>query len=366
MAAHSKFNVTVGVGAGVAFVLFAAYSLRHHSLRRVGAPATQGLDDACVAIGKGPANGEALPQDGEALPQDAKTRVGGMKVSKVARMLDEMAEASGAPLERVPAAPATTQAPKTLSWDEEIAMEKATFEEAARIVRGVRQSVVHRKLPHFHATDRQLRVLEEQLANIAVNVKNFWRYGRDEPMAKLLELPMLRLAATKGEGALLPVSLGFVKHTVDCPEADHAESQEDLPSEDALLLGIALGADAGAVESAYRRRSRHFHRHGMCCNVRGFNALTFARNRCLARLSMPELRAYGGGGDLVAHYLLMGLDPGESRYREYTGGILDGVHRDRIMQCMQVLLWPCWDIPLTWGDDDDGLGFGGQSPWASG
>lgn len=333
--------------------LLIAFSIHQRSLRRVCAAATKEPADADAAVGK-------QQVDGEALPQDAKTRLGGMKVSKVVRMLDEMAEASGVPSETALAATSPVLALSTLTWDEEIALEKATFEEAARIVRGVRQSVVHRKLPHFHATDRQLRVLEEQLAAIGVNVKNFWRYGRDEPMAKLLELPILQLASTRGERALLPVSLGFVKHTAD-QDFEDVDSQEDLPSEDALLLGIALGADAGAVESAYRRRSRHFHRHGTCYNIRGFNALTAARNRCLARLSMPELRAYGGGGDLVAHYLLMGLDPGESRYREYTGGILDCVHREALMQRMQVVQWPCWDIPLTWGDEDDGIGFGGAN-----
>lgn len=355
MAMQSKLILGAGIGFGFVAALFAAYSFHHRAPRRGGGAPTKRPADADTIVGD-----ERLG----VLPQDSKTRIGGMKVSKLVRMVDEMAEASGVPIERVPAN-SPVQAPSALSWDEEIARERATFDEAVRIVRGVRHSVVHRKLPHFHATDRQLRVLEEQLAAIGVNVKNFWRYGRDEPMAKLLELPILRLASTGGQGALLPVSLGFVKHFAD-EDFEHVDTQKDLSSEDALLLGIALGADAAAVESAYRRRSRHFHRHGTCCNVRGFNALGAARNRCLARLSMPELRAYGGGGDLVAHYLLMGLDPGESRYREYTGGILDGVHREALMQRMQVVQWPCWDIPLTWGDDDDGLGFGGQSPWASG
>jgi len=194
-------------------------------------------------------------------------------------------------------------------------------------------------------------------------------------MADLLKLPLLGLASTGGAGSLIPLSQGFVK---DCPEAGACEVQgedeeagdDDEEAGDLALLGLRPLHSQLDVETAFRQRSRHFHRHGRCTNVRGFNRLTAAKNRCLSRLAMPRLRAYGGGGDLVAHYLLMGTDPGESRYHEFAVGILDSAHRRTLMQQLQVLQWPVWDIPLTWGDDMDmelgGLGAHANHLGASG
>merc|ERR1712232_1455117 len=112
-------------------------------------------------------------------------------------------------------------------------------------------------------------------------------------MGDLLEHPLLHLAGRNG-GALVPLSLGFVKDMTD--DGFELSALEDDPVSDAALLGIALSADKETIESAYRRRSRHFHRHGQCINRIGFHALTVARNRCLARIAGPYLRVFGGGG----------------------------------------------------------------------
>lgn len=309
-----------------------------------------------------------------------KPRVGGMKLSRLSKMLDDMTDASDLPhcgdkpASKTPAvqlAAETDYGAVAHSWDEQMAEEKQVLEATTLLIQDVRRSEVHRKLPHFHVVDRELQTIEEQMKSLSISVTGFWRYGRDEPMATLLKLPLMQLAKSGGQAALIPVSQGFVKETSGAnDEAPPLEPEdESSPDADLALLGLENSRrriDRDAVESAFRHRSRHFHRHGRCSNVRGFDLLCRARNRCLARLAMPRLRAYGGGGDLVAHYLLMGTDPGESRYREYAVGILDGLHRDQVMQKMQILQWPTWDIPLTWGDDADMVGFGGQSPWASG
>jgi hypothetical protein len=260
------------------------------------------------------------------------------------------------------------------NYDKQLADEQRIVEAARSIVSDVRQSEVHRKLPHFYSVDKELRILEESFQSIGISIKGFWRYGRDEPMADLLRLPLLDLASTGGSGSLIPLSQGFVKDALEAGVCDAYGLDEEAGDEgeeasDLAVLGLRPLHSQDDVESAFRHRSRHFHRHGRCTNVRGFNRLTEARNRCLSRLAMPKLRAYGGGGDLVAHYLLMGTDPGESRYHEFAVGILDSAHRHTLMQRLQVLQWPVWDIPLTWGDDADlelqGLG-STASPWSSG
>mmetsp|Transcript_38349 Transcript_38349/g.105640 ORF Transcript_38349/g.105640 Transcript_38349/m.105640 type:complete len:385 (-) Transcript_38349:3-1157(-) len=303
-----------------------------------------------------------------------RTRVGGMAASRLVKMLEDLTQAChwGDEDERssrtiasppVPALEKPDDATFCQTWDEQVLAERRTLEAASEIVREVRRSVVHRKLPHFHAADRQLHNIEQQLEMLSMSTQSFWRYGRDAPMAELLELPLLQLAATGGEGTLVPVTLGFMKHTVDKGlEAPVSEAAvDDSPGEDAALLGVALGASRDTIESAYRRRSRHFHQHGRCMNAVGFHALTAARNRCLARIAAPTLRAYGGGGDLLAHYLLIGTDPNESRYRECSHGILDVLRRGELLEKIHVLQWPAWDIPLTWGDEDDMICFGGPN-----
>lgn len=242
-----------------------------------------------------------------------------------------------------------------MTWDEQVQTEKMIMDKAVALMQDVRQSAVHRKLPHFHFVDRQLQVITEQLGVLADAVLGFWRYGRDRPMQELLEHPVLQLAS-RGEGALVPLSSGFVKYVTD--DGFELAAAQDDPGSDAALLGIALSAGRDAIESAYRRRSRHFHRHGKCINAVGFHALGAARNRCLARLAGPVLHAFGGGGDVLAHYLLMGTDPTEDRYYETSVGILDAVHRQQLLLQIEKIQWPCWNIPLTWGDEADMIGFG--------
>lgn len=374
MAAAAASRAPLVLGAAVLGAVASVIAWRRWVRRRAPTSSSVSLGDA----------GKRLPDAASAVqaPQSGRrSKAGGMKLSRLRQMLDDMAEAMSTATSSCPSASSATslgsagsavgcansegddgRAVAVATWDEQVARERRTMEAAVQLLRGVRQSAVHRKLPHFHVVDRQLRNIEEQLAFVGMSTQGFWRYGRDLPMDDLLRLPLLQLASTGGEGALLPVTLGFVKHTAELGLEEMGDSATVRSSaEDEALLGVAPGAQRDEVESAYRRRSRHLHRHGQCTNVAGFNALTSARNRCLARLSSPMLRAYGGGGDLLAHYLLIGTDPSESRYREYSSGILDSLHRGRLLHCIQVLQWPTWDIPLTWGDEVDVLEFGGAN-----
>lgn len=272
------------------------------------------------------------------------------------------------PIVYVPCEDEGDHAAAAATWDEQVAEEQRTMDTVVAVLRGVRQSAVHRKLPHFHAVDRQLRTIEEQFELISMSLGLLaLRPGRADGRAPRPAPPAARQVRRPGgtDTSLRGLRQAHGGPGLETP-SEEAGAADDSLDADLQALGLVLLADREAVESAYRRRSRHFHRRGRCVNVRGFNALMSARNRCLARLSHPQLRAYGGGGDLVAHYLLMGTDPGESRYREYAVGILDVVHRGQLLQKIQVLQWPLWDIPLTWGDDADSLTYGGQSPWASG
>mmetsp|Transcript_62779 Transcript_62779/g.182050 ORF Transcript_62779/g.182050 Transcript_62779/m.182050 type:complete len:361 (+) Transcript_62779:71-1153(+) len=316
-------------------------------------------DDAegvVVSAGNGAAQ-EATGDPEELDPRRFRVKSGGMKFARLSRMLEEMdAEREHArPLEPAPG-DVDTRNPDPASWDDQVYEEKQTLIAAAAIIRDVRQSEVHRKLPHFQAVDRQLQVIERHLEHVSMSVQSFWRYGRDSPMGDLMALPIMRVAATRGEGMLIPVSLGLSKELTAISD----EGCDDVAA-DCLILGVALAADRDAIESAFRRRSRHFHRHGRCSNVPGFHALVSARNRCLARISAPTLPAYGGGGDLLALYLLAGTDPTNNRYRERSVGILDSVHRGQLLNKLDIIQWPTWDIPLTWGDDDDMIGFGGAN-----
>jgi len=286
-----------------------------------------------------------------------------MKVSRLKKMVEDIAEACTAEPAALPAAqdrwpPSDFGDWEAMTWDEQVQTERKIMRSAMCVVQDVRQSLVHRKLPHYHMVDRDLQTMAVQFEELGEKTLGFWRYGRDVPMLELLLHPLMQLAS-RSEGALVPLSLGFVKQITQ--EALEQVSSEDAPGLDAALLGVTLGADRDSIESAYRRRSRHFHRHGRCVNRPGFHALTSARNRCLARLAGPALQAFGGGGDVLAHYLLMGTDPTESRYQEYSVAILDPVHRERLLTALLKVQWPCWGIPLTWGDEEDAVGFGGAN-----
>lgn len=150
---------------------------------------------------------------------------------------------------------------------------------AAEAVALVRRTQAYRAAPHPYAVEKQLRKLEADLREISDCLHEssfFWRPGRDEPMAHLLQLPLLQLSAS--DCVLVPVTSGHVKET------------------------------------------------------------------------------WMQGELAVARFLLSGTDPKVSRYREYSSGILDAMQRDRLLRCITRLFWPVWDMPLTWGDDDDCFG----------
>mmetsp|Transcript_61772 Transcript_61772/g.133871 ORF Transcript_61772/g.133871 Transcript_61772/m.133871 type:complete len:278 (+) Transcript_61772:34-867(+) len=188
-----------------------------------------------------------------------------------------------------PSAPAAKAPPKSdgvaeMSFDAQVIEERRLIRGALETVLLVRRTKAYAYLPHPYAVERELLRLERDLGEISDLLGGsafFWRLGRDEPMERLLDLPLLRLAGSRA--AIVPVSLGFVKETIE------------------------LGEEA------------------------------------------------------VARYLVSGTDPDMSRYREYSPGILDSLQRNRLLKALQVILWPCWDMPLTWGDEDDCVVFGGAT-----
>merc|ERR1711957_770687 len=107
-----------------------------------------------------------------------------------------------------------------------------------RIVRLLRKSGLPKKLPHFQVTNRHLEDAENLLGEIGDNVEEFWRYSRDEPMADLLDLPLLRFAAENiatGGTAMVPKLF--------------ASSDEIRLEEDCALLGVEITADKDTVLS---------------------------------------------------------------------------------------------------------------------
>lgn len=81
------------------------------------------------------------------------------------------------------------------------------------------------------------------------------------------------------------------------------------------------------------------HSCGQCTKIDDFHELNNAYARCLARLANSGWRnAYRGGStDILAHYLLIGTDPSESRYGEAAVGLLDALQRDRLLTRLDVL-----------------------------
>ena len=51
-------------------------------------------------------------------------------------------------------------------------------------------------------------------------------------------------------------------------------------------------------------------------------------------------------------YEVSGTDAAQSRYREFSSGILDALQRERLMMRLEWIFHSMWDLPLTWGDDD--------------
>merc|ERR1719262_2170575 len=93
------------------------------------------------------------------------------------------------------------------------------------------------------------------------------------------------------------------------------------------------------MESAFRHKARQMHAHGECIDIAAFHELNNAHARCLARHTNSGWRnAYRGGStDVLAHYLLIGTDPSESRYSEGVSGLLDALQRERLLTRLDVL-----------------------------
>eukprot|EP00930_Biecheleria_cincta_P097741 TRINITY_DN89421_c0_g1_i1.p1 TRINITY_DN89421_c0_g1~~TRINITY_DN89421_c0_g1_i1.p1 ORF type:complete len:367 (+),score=62.75 TRINITY_DN89421_c0_g1_i1:64-1164(+) len=327
---------------------------------------------ACQVLEEGSSAGAsnidpAAPISAEGNPK-LKTRIGNFKISKVKRMVEGLAEDFGEKVEfdwdTVKNLHDSHSSKDAISsndqseWDKQVNTEQQTFLDAAEIVGEIRRSGTHRKLPHFHVVDRQLGDMEAHFRELSEDVLIFpWRECRNEPMSELMELPFMQLAKDhRSLQSLLPVSQGYVKQTVrgaelDCTSATACSDAEDGQRvEDEALLRVAAGADRQTLESAFRHKARSMHVHGHCVMMDAFHALNNAYGRCLARLA-GSISAYRGGGDILAHYLLVGMDPSESRYGEAPDGLLDALRRDRLLMRISVL--------RMWGEDErSGTGLG--------
>eukprot|EP00933_Yihiella_yeosuensis_P060602 TRINITY_DN63353_c0_g1_i1.p1 TRINITY_DN63353_c0_g1~~TRINITY_DN63353_c0_g1_i1.p1 ORF type:complete len:371 (-),score=66.91 TRINITY_DN63353_c0_g1_i1:110-1222(-) len=312
---------------------------------------------------------EEMQSSGPARPQ-LKTRINNFKISKVKRMTEGIAEDLGAEvdfdwneaknLKDTHFAEDAINTNSQTEWERQVNDEQTTFFEAARICEELRQTETHRKLPHFYVVDRQLTEMAANFREISEDVLVFpWRECRDEPMAELMSQPFMQLAkGGKSSEALLPVSQGFVKQTGNDKSQSESEDcplgfAEDLRAKDEALLGIPEDADRSMIESRFRQKARDMHEHGQCVRKDDFHALNNAYGRCLARLidNGRHIEAYAGGGDILAHYLLVGTDPSESRYGEAVSGLLDALQRERLVMRLSNL--------RIWGEDErSGTGLG--------
>lgn len=224
-------------------------------------------------------------------------------------------------------------------WEREACREQQTFLRAADILHEVRGSATHRKLQHFYVVDRQLSQLEAQFREISENVLEFpWREHRDDPIIDLMKLPFMSLAADGGHEAILPVSQGFVKHTASQVSVTDTE-RESLRIDDEILLGVNPDVNRESLQSAFRHKARNMHAHGHCIKIEEFHELNNAYMRCQARMTNSGWKnAYRGGStSILAHYLLIGTDPSESRYGEAVTGLLDALQRERLLTRLDVL-----------------------------
>eukprot|EP00928_Gymnodinium_smaydae_P091104 TRINITY_DN74806_c0_g1_i1.p1 TRINITY_DN74806_c0_g1~~TRINITY_DN74806_c0_g1_i1.p1 ORF type:complete len:422 (-),score=94.69 TRINITY_DN74806_c0_g1_i1:124-1206(-) len=337
------------VGVGTAAVLFLLWRAR------------SGRDDEDETEEEAPCHAEF--HEAEDCTPRIKSRVGNFKTSKLKRLVEGVADGLGqndvefdcgtASCVRAARAEEPVDLSVATDWEVQAGKEQQVFVEAARIVRELKSTATHRKLQHFYVVDRQLTQLEEHFREISEEVIEFpWRENRDDPMADLFKHPFMQLAAAADEAkqALLPVSRGFVKRTAAMPAANaaEAEAEEQRRSEDEALLGVEPGVDRRALESAFRHRARELHAGGHCVERDAFHALNNAYERCLARLVDSGWRnAYRGGGDILAHYLLIGTDPSESRYGEAVSGLLDALQRERLLVRIDVL--------RSWGEASGSL-----------
>lgn len=269
---------------------------------------------------------------------NVKSRVHGFKISKLSRLVDgiaqelgqdhridtatgEVVNASGAAASSVSTTIREVE-PESVQFDRE----HRTLDEAIRIVQLIRKSGLPKKLPHFQVTNRHLEDAENLLGEIADNVEEFWRYSRDEPMADLLDLPLLRFAAENiatGGVALVPKL--------------SASSDEILLEQDCALLGVETSVDKDAVLSAFRRKALELHQKGHCTDVDVFHKLNNACQRRVAHGRFLPHVAFKGKCDDLAVHLLVGADPRDSRYRDPSAAIMDAVHREKLLQRIHVV-----------------------------
>jgi len=295
------------------------------------------------------------------------SRIGNFKISKLARLIEDLAVACGsdkrldvrsvgmrtaAELEPDDAADEQEVEQTETAEDRQARVERSAVEEAIRILKIVRDSDVHRGLPHFHIVDRQLETASLQLEEVVENIGTFWSYGREEPMSELLALPIMQLASSGGHEALVPLPENL--QSSGPSDADVAiRSCSEVVADAAAFLGWNPETNRRDLELAYRREARKLHRHGQCIDRDAFHRLSEAYQICtLERLATPNM-VPKGGSDILAHYLLVGTDPRGSRYHEYARGVLDAPNREQLLQKIDVL--------LNWGEvsgSTTGLGQG--------
>jgi hypothetical protein len=224
---------------------------------------------------------------------------------------------------------------------EQIAAEQRIVQEAIRLIQIVRSSGVPRQLPHSHVLRTQLQTAELQLAEILDNVDSFWRYGREEPMADLLCLPIMQLAARNETKAIVPLPL-----PKEC-KAFQTPLESDLSA-----LRVEEDASLQEVESVYRRNARDMHKQGQCLDIEAFHQLQTQYDDRRFQRSSWQCDIHSSD-DILAHYFLIGTDPKQSRYREYSSGLLDVPSRGKLLSKIEVL--------INWGETSGsatGLGNG--------
>lgn len=122
-----------------------------------------------------------------------------------------------------------------LDFEAQVAIERSLLGEGAATVQMVLRTGAHQFLPFPYSAEKQLITIAnklEEIAELSSPHNIFWRYGRDQPMAALLDLPLFDLAASKF--ALVPVTLGYVSE----------------PGELAIARFLVSGTDA--------RKSRYY------------------------------------------------------------------------------------------------------------
>lgn len=342
MPVMSSNRVASGVGLGLAGLgtVTAILLLRHHSLKK------RREETDCDGSQQNETTDPVRPlADNE---PKMKSRIGNFKISKVMKLVEGIAgdldmemefdweKAAAGCAQGGHVAENAIDTNDETEWERQVTSEQKTFLSAAKILHDLRGSDTHRKLPHFYVVDRQLSQMESQFSDIGEHVLEFpWREHRDDPISELMKLPFMKLVADENQAQVLPVSQGFAKGLAS--QSD--DVQDKQMAEDERLLGITSTPDRESLESAWRHKAREMHMHGECVQIDTFHKLNNAYNRCRARLTSSGWRtAYRGGStDVLAHYLLIGTDPSESRYGEAVSGLLDALSRERVLARLDVL-----------------------------